>query len=171
MIAVARVLRPHGLRGGMVVSLLTSGVDRLQQLSSVWVGRDRASATRHDLRRVRQVGRRVVVELEGIGSPEAAERIRGCFLMIDEAEALPLPEGEYYCHDIVGCEVVDEAGVVLGVVEEVIPMPAQDVYVVCDQARRWWFPAAKALIRSIDTQAKRITVNAIDGLVDIGPPG
>ena len=58
----------------------------------------------------------------------------------------------------------------LGVIVEVLSMPAQDVYVVKGVLKTWWLPAAKTIIREIDVQTKCIRVDMIDGLLETGPP-
>ncbi len=170
MIALAKVLRPHGVRGAVAVSLLTSGPQRLEEVGTVWLGRHDADTTAraYRVRRVSTVGRRVVVEMEGFSCSDA-EAARGYVLMVPDEAAAPLPEGEYYHHEIVGCAVVDEHGTYLGSVREVLEMPAQDVYVVSREDVTWWLPAAKALITRIDVPAKRISIRALDGLLETGP--
>lgn len=172
MIALAKILGPHGTRGAVSVSLLTSGPRRLAEVETIRLGRHDAdeSYTVHSVRRVHTVGHRVVVELAGMASAEAAEAARGMLMLVPDEDAAPLPPGEYYHHEIIGCTVEDEEGEFLGTVAEILEMPAQDVYVVSGRDRTWWLPAAKGLIDRIDVPSKRITVRAIDGLLETGPP-
>jgi 16S rRNA processing protein RimM len=171
VIALAKVLKPHGVNGAVVVALLTSRAERIEEVGTVHVGHsgDEAAGTTRRVVRVGSAGRRVVVELEGVGNAEAADALRGMLLLIPDGAEAPLPPGEYYDFQIVGCSVWDESGSCLGTVTEVLEMPAQDVYVVALGDRTWWLPAAKALIERIDISSKRITVRAFDGLLETGP--
>jgi 16S rRNA processing protein RimM len=171
MIALAKILKPHGLHGAVVVELLTSRPERIQEAGTVRLGwhDGEDSGKEFRVRRVTAIGRRVIVELEGLAGIDAAEAARGMLFLIPDAAAACLPPGEYYQHDIVGCAVTGETGTDLGTVTDVLEMPAQDVYVVAQGDRTWWLPAAKALIQSIDVAAKRITVRTMDGLLDTGP--
>ncbi|MBN1426082.1 16S rRNA processing protein RimM [Candidatus Fermentibacteria bacterium] len=171
MIALAKVRRPHGLDGAFTVDLLTSDPERIREVGTVRLGRT-DEETRGDefhVQSVRNHGRQVIVTLEGIADRAAAEAMRDMLLLIPEDAMAPLARGEYYQHQIIGCTVVDEAKTMLGVVAEVLEMPAQDVYVVVRGDHTWWLPAAKALIMDIDVSLQRITVRALDGLLDTGP--
>jgi 16S rRNA processing protein RimM len=99
----------------------------------------------------------LLARLAGIGSREAALKLKGRVVEASRA-ALPEPEaGHYYLADLVGLEVVNEQGVVLGAVKSWTFNGAQDVMEVAgDRARLIpWIPT---VIRDVDLEGKQIRV-------------
>ena len=65
--------------------------------------------------------------------------------------------------------MVEHDGHDLGTITAILPMPAQDVYVVESSERTWWLPAARELFETIDIEHQLISVRMIDGLLETGP--
>ena len=77
-------------------------------------------------------------------------------------EALPPPErGSYYVVDLVGLEVVVEAGTHLGVVRDVVPGPANDAL---ELDTGLLLPLVEDCVREIDLERRRIVLNP--GFID-----
>jgi 16S rRNA processing protein RimM len=118
---VGRVLRPHGLRGEVVVHLVTDRTERLAagaMLSSSAGDLEvvRASPHRH----------RWIVSFAGVRDREGAEALRDVVL-----RAAPLVDPEaLWVHELHGSEVVDVAGRHLGIVTAVEANPASDLLVL-----------------------------------------
>ena len=150
---------------------MTSSPDRFQSIERLFVGTvDDEIPAEFTIYSVRDTGNKVLLKLVGVDTPEEAKRFQGMLLMINDDEAEELPEGEYYEYEIIGCSVQNQAGDVLGAVVEVMPMPAQDIYVVeTDQGSQWWLPASKSIIKEIDISARRISIEQIDGICETGP--
>jgi 16S rRNA processing protein RimM len=167
------VLKPHGLTGEFSVALLTASVERFAEAGRIFVGHhgDREQLEGFEVQSARLLGSKPVVKLQGVESRERAATLQGMYLLVPDHEEAPLPPGEYYEHHIVGCSVRDEDGQDLGRIVEIVPMPAQDIYVVEHGERTWWLPAARALFESIDIEHRLVTVRMIDGLLQTGPAG
>ena len=69
-----------------------------------------------------------------------------------------LAKGEYYRDDLVGFEVVNTDGVVLGRLDYFADLPAGAVMVVKGE-REHWVPAAPRHLQKVDLAAKRLTVD------------
>jgi len=121
---VGRIGRAHGLRGEVSVALDSDRPERLAR-GSLLYGGERAltvvSARPHQ--------HRWLVLFEGVTDREGAEALRGIEL---EAEPLPSAPDEVWVHELVGCEVRDPDGVVLGIVNAVEANPASDLIVLED---------------------------------------
>jgi 16S rRNA processing protein RimM len=171
LIAVGRIVKAFGIKGEVVVRFLTDSPDRFSRLKRVYLARwddSRGEAvapvteTRIVNAHVEPRGARV--KLEAFNDRDAAERSVGMLLMIDEAERRPLPEGRFYVHDLIGMEVVGEAGEPLGRIADILHLPAHDVYVVRDNDGEWMLPAVSAFVRHVDPDTRRITVSLIEGM-------
>ena len=85
--------------------------------------------------------------------------------MIPESSLPALPEGEYWPFELEGCVIVTESGRALGTVSEVVPNPANDLWVARDDAGvETMVPALRDVIVEVDVAAKRILVRDVPGL-------
>jgi 16S rRNA processing protein RimM len=163
-LAVGRVMRPHGVRGELLLEVLTEFPQHLAEGEVVYVGE---AAVAHTLRRVRmQRGQRhLIIQLADCLDRNAAEAYRGQLIQIKVEQAAPLPPGRYYHHQILGLDVMTDAGEALGQITEILETGANDVYVVTGPAGgELLLPALRSVILQIDLEARRMTVHLMDGL-------
>jgi 16S rRNA processing protein RimM len=111
-------------------------------------------------------GEHVVLRLDTLASRDAARTLIGTYLYVPETEAVKLPEGEYFVHQIVGLRVVDPAGESLGTVADVLQTGSNDVYVVRGPRGEVLVPAIKDVIQQIDLPSGTMTVALPPGLLD-----
>ena len=78
-------------------------------------------------------------------------------------EDLILPEGVHLLSDIIGSRVVDEEGNDIGVVEDILELPAANVYVIRGD-REILVPSVPEFIKNVDTDEKIVTVRLIEGM-------
>ena len=104
MVAAGRLLRPHGLAGGIKVLSFSGEVAHFPRLDTVEL--------RHDDRRIDLVVADValhaatpVVFFAGITSRDAVRRYTGWELWVSDDRAAPLADGEVYLRDLVGLQV------------------------------------------------------------------
>lgn len=104
----------------------------------------------------------VLARLEGIDTPEQASLLRGQVISIDRAD-VTLPEGSVFIADLIGCKALDEDGQELGVIRDVLTLPANDVYVI-KGARQYMIPAVKEFVREINVAQGYVRVRVIEGM-------
>ena len=76
-----------------------------------------------------------------------------------------LEEGEFYESEIVGSAVLDEEGQNIGVVKEVLFLPANDVWVVSRPNKKdLLLPYIDSVILNVDKEKKEIIVHILEGL-------
>jgi len=113
----------------------------------------------------RRHGRRLLVTFDGVADRAAAEQLRGAVLVVPESWLPDLSEGEWWAHQLEGCEVRTVSGRVLGVVTEVIANPANDLWVAVDEeGRETLVPALADLLIDVDVAARSIVVDDVPGL-------
>jgi 16S rRNA processing protein RimM len=143
LITVGRVGKPHGLVGAFVVEEASEDPERFQPGSSVLVGGEPAEVVEQ-----KRAGGRLVILLDRPVKRGAALQIRRA----DLAEPAP---GEYYVFQLVGLEVKEEGGAVLGTVTEVAPGVANDVLELDTGLA---LPLVEACVREVDLDRRRILV-------------
>jgi len=99
----------------------------------------------------------LLAKLAGIENREAALKLKGKTVSVERA-ALPAPkEGTYYHADLVGLEVVNAQGVMLGVVKGLFSNGAHDVAELAGERTRL-LPWVSAVVKDVDLAARRIEV-------------
>jgi 16S rRNA processing protein RimM len=123
---VGRVVRPHGLRGQVVVELSTNRAERVAP-GAVLLGPKGELEVAGASPQGEVAGRRRwLMSFRGIDTWDRAESLRGALLM---AASLVDPEA-LWVHELIGSEVVDLAGSPIGMVEAVESNPASDLLVL-----------------------------------------
>ena len=160
-VVVGVVTGVHGLRGEVSVQNRSDNPDRWASGGSVLREDGRVlsiTGSRHH-------GRKLLVTFDGISDRRAAEGLRGTVLVVPESWLPVLPEGEWWAHQLEGCEVRTASGRVLGVVREVIPNPANDLWVAVDEeGTETLVPALADLLIDVDVVARTIVVDDVPGL-------
>jgi 16S rRNA processing protein RimM len=159
-VVVGRVTRSHGIRGEVAVLVLSEVPERFEPGATVFLD-DGRPLTVADARPHRG---RLLVRFEGVDDRDAAERLVRRDLVVPESASPPLPEGSYWDHQLIGCEVVSESGSALGTVREVIHTPANDVWAAERDGREALVPAIAEVVVSVDVAGKRIVVRDVPGL-------
>ena len=117
LLLVGRVARAHGNRGQVIVNLETDFPgDRFRVGEVLLVGKEAAA---REIREVRFHQGRPVIALAGVETMDQAEALAGAELKVPASAIAPLPTGVFHRHDLVGCEVRDVAGRVIGRVSAV----------------------------------------------------
>lgn len=166
MIAVGRISKSVGLKGELSVVMLTDTAERFGKLKSVWIGTDEARAVKHAVLSVRATHSAVVLKLKGIESRTSADERRGQLLFVPPKDAVVPRKGSYFIHDIVGMSVVTESGEEVGTVQEVMQLPAHDVWVVAAGEKEILIPAIKEVIRSVDVERRTVVIRPLEGLLE-----
>ncbi|HSR48899.1 MAG TPA: ribosome maturation factor RimM [Anaerolineales bacterium] len=167
-LVAGRILRPHGVRGMVVLHPESDLVDRLVPGMTIYVGEDRTPRT---VRRFQAHGRRYLLELEGGDAREDAERLRDAIVRVRVDDIGGLPPNTFFRWQIVGLRVVEENGTLVGTVVEVLETGANDVYEVeRPDGRRVLLPAVRSVIREVDLDAGELTVYLLPGLDELQAP-
>jgi 16S rRNA processing protein RimM len=162
-VVVGRVTRAHGLRGEVTVLVLSEVPGRFADGAVVAL----EDGSRLTVESSRPHGDRLLVRFREVDDRTRAESLQGAFLLVPESTSPPLPEGSWWDHRLVGCEMRTDAGRSLGTVTEVIHTAANDVWVAVDAAgAETLVPALRDVIVSVDVVAKLIVVREVPGLTD-----
>jgi 16S rRNA processing protein RimM len=164
-LAIGQVIRAHGVRGEISVTILTDFPERFAAMEWVYLGNE-LEAEPFRLENYRWHKQNVLLTLAGVTSRTQAEKLRGQLVQIPIEEAMPLPEGSYYLYQLLGLQVMTGAGQILGVVKDILETGANDVYVVQgeDQAEIL-LPAIPDVVKAIDLENGQMVVELLDGLI------
>lgn len=159
-IAIGRVVAPWGVHGEIKVEALTDFPERFSPKRDVHVNKKTMA-----IERCRWHRGKALLKLAGIDNIESAEKLRGQFLEIPQSQINPLAENEYYQFQILGLDVWTADNKFLGKIERIISTGSNDVYVVPTEDGEVLIPSIEDVVKSVDLDAGRMTVEAIDGLL------
>jgi 16S rRNA processing protein RimM len=171
LIRLGRIFRPHGVRGELKIAPDMEDPTRFEALDAVYVGPNPGRVTKRCIDSIRyqetKRGITVILQLEGITDRRDAEVITKQHLYAPEDALPPLEEDELFVHDLIGLTVVTEDGNEVGMVSNVLPHPAHDVYVVHRPGQpEQMIPAVDEFIVAIDLDAEQIVIRPIEGLLN-----
>jgi 16S rRNA processing protein RimM len=157
-VVLGRIAGPFGVKGWLKLASYTDPPAQILDFPR-WHADGPGGAVR-ELQPVegRPHGKAFVVRLEGIGDRDAAVALGRPELWVDRQELPVLKKGEHYQGDLVGLEVVNLAGEVLGRLDHFLDLPANPVMVVVGERERW-LPAGPGCLLRVDRDAGRITVD------------
>ncbi|MEA2555516.1 MAG: rRNA processing protein RimM [Actinomycetota bacterium] len=158
-IVVGAITKAHGLKGEVVVVNRSDNPDRWSPGNIVFLGIRELEITAS-----RPHGARLLVSFRGVTDRTTADELRG-ELTVRPDQLPQLPEGEYWPHQLEGCDVVTDAGRALGHITDVIPNPANDLWVAVDDAgTETLIPALADVLLKVDLDSRQVLVRDIPGL-------
>lgn len=162
---VGRIARAHGNRGQVIVNLETDfPEERFKPGARLLVG---DAATPRQIRDVRFHQGRPIIGLEGVDTITDAEALAGADLRMAASSIPALPADTFYRHDLVGCEVRDVDGAMLGTVTAVEGPMERSCLVVNGPAGDVLIPLAADICVRIDPRARQIDARMPEGLLEL----
>lgn len=158
MIEIARILKPHGIRGDLKVRLFSDNFEAFAERGFAYTKKG-SDYQRTAYTAVRIDAPFIYVHFEGVDSRNDAETLSGSTLYLHREDLEAPGEGEHYIIDLIGLKVIDDEGNELGELKEVLQHGAADVYVVKGESN-FMFPALKRVVQSVDLEAGEIRVNS-----------
>ena len=135
----------------------------LCEFDRLFIGKERNEII---IERSRVAKNMVIAKLEGVDTPEQAEKLRNKLLYMHRDD-LELDEDTYFIQDLIGIEVKDaDTGFVYGKIADVMQTGANDVYVIEGNGREYLVPAIADVVISTDIDGNSMTIRALDGLFD-----
>ena len=162
-LVVGKIFRPHGIRGEMLMQVLTDFPDRLQEGVTIYLGENHSPQVIRSLRWHRNA---LIVAIESTIDPESVGALRNQLVYVRSDDRPPLPAGEYYHHQILGLKVKTIDDRFLGDLVQILETGANDVFIVRqEQGSEILIPAIPDVICKIDLQEGEIIVNLLPGLL------
>lgn len=166
LVTIGKIERHFGVRGEFKVRLLSDVPGRLDHLKQVQVVAPTGQVVEKTVAHVRRAGSTYIMGFIGVTTPEEAVALRGGLIQVPRRPAATLAEGVYFECDLIGMTVENERGDEVGVVETILEIPDNHVFVVRKGTEEVLIPAAKSFVTSVDLVRRRMLVRGIDDLVE-----
>ena len=154
---IGQIVGTHGLKGLVKVLPMTDFLERFEKgsklrLNDQWVVVESFSMHKE----------RPLIKIVGINGISAAEKYQWAYLEIPEPQRPDLDEDEYLSEDLVGLKVTTTDGIELGVIDDIVAMPAHDVIKIGELL----IPAVEEFVKEIDLEAGTMIVQLIPGMLE-----
>ncbi len=166
LVPIGELVGVHGVRGEARLRPYNPDSAVLASVDEIFVTRGGEPPRRVSLEHARAHGRVWLLAIDGVGSIDAANALRGSTVAVRESELPALEPGEFYFYKLVGLAVVDRQGRSLGAVSEIVSTPGSDVLVAVRDGKETMIPMVDDMIVEVDLESRKIVVEPIDGLVD-----
>ena len=171
VLTVARVGRAHGLAGEVLVHVETDdGAEVFQAGRRFGMRIERRDET--VMREVTLLESRphrggYLLRFREIVDRDTAETLLGAELLLEREELRPLDEDEYFLHELVGLDVIDEGKGSLGPIVDVYDTAGQILAAVRVDGRERLFPLRREFVRKVDMEARQVDVALPAGLLEL----
>lgn len=168
LLMVGKIVNTHGIRGELKILPHTDFPEvRFAPKNKLKIvnpdSGEQIDVTVASSRLVKQM---YIVKLNEYDNINQVEKYKGCELKVSKADAVDLPDNEYYYYEIIGCRVVSDEGEDLGVIEEILRPGANDVWVVNMPSRKQLLlPVIDDVVLDVDVESKLVKVHLLEGLL------
>lgn len=168
---VGFVAGAHGIRGEVFVRLFAGAADWRTDSGVLHLLPDGATAlSKTDVRALKLHKDGFIVTLAGVPDRNAAERLKGAQVYIDEALLESEPGEAIFLREVLGFTLIDLDDAPLGEVVDFATNGQQDLLVVrrADSGKRALVPFVEAFVVDINVDARTVRVDLPEGLLTLG---
>lgn len=167
MYDIGKIVNTHGVQGEVRVIRITDFEERFNPGSTVYLIRKNEEPLALEITSHRTHKDFDLLKFEGLNNINDVLHFKEALLKIKEEQLTELPEGEFYHHEIVDCEIVTVEGEKLGTITEILVPGANDVFVVKQSAgKELLIPFIKDVVKEINIEEKRVVIKVMEGLLD-----
>lgn len=160
---IGKIVGTHGVRGMVRIQPWSDDGEFLTHFKAFYL---ECGKTKIELNKITPHGNVVIAAIKGVDSIEDAENLRSKVLYIKRDDA-KLPEGRYFVSEIIGASVFDaDTDALLGILTEVSPTGANDVWHVKSGEKEYLVPAIPDVIVNVDINSDTIKIRPLKGIFD-----
>ncbi len=149
-LAIGRLRSAHGVRGEITLEPWTDFPERIKKGSLLYLGDDHQEVIVDSVRGKDQL---LILGLKGYEVRETVNVLRNSIVFTKTSSMPALPKGQYYQHQLIGLQAVNENGSDIGTVREILETGANDVLVIDTPGGELLVPIIKEVVLSVDIQA------------------
>lgn len=166
---VGKIVNTHGVRGEVrVVSKTDFPEERYKKGSVLYIFKQgQSEPLKVTVASHRQHKQFDLLTFEEINSLNEAEHLKESILKVEKENLGSLDEGEFYFHQIIGCEVYDEKDKLIYQIKEILTPGANDVWVIGRKGKKdALIPYIPSVVKNIDISSKTVHIEVMEGLID-----
>lgn len=159
-------MRPHGLRGEVVVEVSSDVAGRFAAGSELWLRQGVGAVRAVRVASSSVHGGTARVRFEGCAGRDDAEALRDCALEVSIDRVPQPPAGAYWHHELVGAICRDRQAGDLGTIEELVEHGGRLLLRVRGAPGELLIPFAEPFLGGLDRETRTLTVDLPPGLLE-----
>lgn len=164
---VGKIINTHGLKGELKIFRVSDFDNRFEIGNIMYITTEMKNPIKVTIKNHRIHKGFDLIIFEEFNDINDVEKYKGSELKITGNQLKKLPENEYYYYEIIGCDVFNVTGELIGNVKEILTPGANDVWVLKRADKKdLLIPYIKDVVKKIDIKNKRIDIELIEGLID-----
>lgn len=165
---IGKIINTHGIRGELKIIPLTDEPKRFDKLKWTYISEGIfENMKKYNVENVRYHKNFVYLKFKEINDLNDAEKFKSLYIIIDRKDAVTLPENSFFICDLIGIDVFDNSGRILGKLKEILETGSNDVYIVKNQnGNEVLIPALKSIVKEISIKNSKMVVSLPKGLID-----
>ena len=166
LVPLGKIIKPHGIRGEVKVRLYNCDSKTLKMGQSVWVKSEGNDPIIYVIEKLNLQSDKSRLKFKNVNDRNSAELLRDFTLSVCRDEFPETVDEEFYLVDLIGFNVIDQAGKKVGKVSDIMENPANDILMILDGDKEHLIPMVDDFVTLFDFEKKQVTINLIDGLID-----
>ena len=166
LVPLGKIIKPHGIRGEVKVRLYNCDSETLKMGQSVWVKSEGNDPIIYVIEKLNLQSDKSRLKFKNVNDRNSAELLRDFTLSVCRDEFPETVDEEFYLVDLIGFNVIDQAGKKVGKVSDIMENPANDILMILDGDKEHLIPMVDDFGTLFDFEKKQVTINLIDGLID-----
>lgn len=157
-IAVGRFGSPFGIKGWIKVISYTDPIEQILQYVPWYLDKDPKKVLKNVKGQLH--GKQLIVHLNDCHDRDQAKAYTNLEIYINREQLPSLSEEEYYWHDLLGLEVINQQNILFGKIKNIFATGSNDVLVVEDEnGKERYLPYIEGVIIKVDLQKKQLSVD------------
>lgn len=163
---VGKLTKTHGLKGEMAIWLDVDYPEEYEDLESILVEM-KGELIPYFVEEIQIRANKSIIKFEDVDSIEAAQKLINCDLYLPNENLEELDDDQFYYHEIIGFDIIDDTKGKLGVVAAVYTAEAQDLIAMNYQNQEILIPVSDEIVKTIDRERKELYTNLPEGLIEV----
>jgi 16S rRNA processing protein RimM len=166
---VGKIVNTHGIRGEVrVISKTDFAEERYEPGNTLYIFKEGSTEPIEVVVESHRIHKNFdLLTFKGMHNIQDVEQFKGSLLKIDESQLSELNEGEYYFHEIIGCQMYTDQGDEIGTIREILATGANDVWIVKRKTGKdLLVPYIDDIVREINIEEKKVIITPMEGLLD-----
>ena len=159
MVVMGRVASAHGIKGWVKIQPYTEYLDSLLDYKAWWIGSEQGPWQEVKVLECEAHNKTLAALLPNCPDRNASEKLKGLLIAVPRDSLPKQPDDEYYWSDLIGLSVVNEAGVTLGLVKQLLETGANQVLMVQGDSGEILIPFVATAIKQVDVKNNTIRVD------------
>lgn len=159
---VGKIVGTHGVRGEVKLYPYTDDLEQFSEYEFLWLDKEKVF-----IESTRIHKNMVLIKFKGYKDANEVMPIINKLVYIERTAKINDGDGHYIV-DLLGCQILNEAGDVIGELKDVLQNTSQDIYLIkrVDGKGDFMLPVVDEFVKEIDIEKRQIRVHLIEGIME-----